>query len=109
MAYDEGLAQRLRESLADTSGVNEKKMFGGIAFLVGGNLCVGVVGDELVARVGPAAFDDAVTRTGARPFDFSGRPMRGWVMVRPEGFEDDRDLGGWVGSSLDFVRTLPPK
>jgi TfoX N-terminal domain len=109
MAYDEGLAQRLRESLTDVSGLSEKKMFGGLAFLVAGNMCVGVIGDELVARVGPAAFPDAVTLAGARAFDFSGRPMKGWVMVRPDGFEDDGVLGGWVGRSLEFARSLPPK
>lgn len=109
MAYDEGLSQRLRESLADQSGLSEKKMFGGLAFMVAGNLCVGVIGDELVARVGPAAFDESVGLPGARPFDFSGRPMSGWVMVRPEGFEDDDALQGWVGRSLAFARSLPPK
>jgi hypothetical protein len=109
MAYDEGMAQRLRESLTDVSELSEKKMFGGLAFLLAGNLCVGVIGDELVARVGPAAFPDAVARAGARPFDFSGRPMKGWIMVRPEGFEDDDVLGDWVGRSLEFARSLPPK
>jgi TfoX N-terminal domain len=109
VAYDEGLAQRLRASLANVPRLTEKKMFGGLAFLVAGNLCVGVIGEELVARVGPAAFPDAVGRTGARPFDFSGRPMAGWVMVRPEGVQDDDLLGGWVGRSLEFVRTLPPR
>ena len=109
MAYDEGLAQRLRESLTDVSALSEKKMFGGLAFLVAGKLCVGVIGDELVARVGPDAFPTAVERAGARPFDFSGRPMKGWVMVRPEGYEDDDALGDWVGRSLAFARSLPPK
>ena len=109
MAYDEGLAQRLRESLTGVPQLTETKMFGGLAFLVAGNLCVGVIGEELVARVGPAAFPEAVGRTGARPFDFSGRPMAGWVMVRPEGFEDDDSLGAWVERSCEFVRTLPPK
>jgi hypothetical protein len=109
VAYDEGLARRLRESLTDVSELSEKRMFGGLAFLVAGNLCVGVIGDELVARVGPVAFPDAVTRPGARPFDFSGRPMKGWILVRPEGFEDDDVLGDWVGRSLEFARSLPPK
>jgi TfoX/Sxy family transcriptional regulator of competence genes len=109
MSYDEGLAQRLRESLTDVPELSEKKMFGGLAFLVAGNMCVGVIGDELVARVGPDAFPAAVERTGARAFDFSGRPMKGWVMVRPEGFEDDGDLGDWVGRSLTFARSLPPR
>jgi TfoX/Sxy family transcriptional regulator of competence genes len=109
MAYDEGVAQRLRESLADVSDLSEKKMFGGLSFLVAGNLCVGVMGDELIARVGPEAYPAAVARPGAHPFDFTKRPMAGWVMVRPEGFEDDAALDEWVGSSLQFARSLPPK
>jgi hypothetical protein len=109
MPYDAGLAQRLRESLTDVPDLSEKKMFGGLAFLVAGNLCVGVIGDELVARVGPDGFPAAVERAGARVFDFSGRPMKGWVMVRPEGFEDDDALGDWVGRSLTFARSLPPR
>src|SRR5690348_16641466 len=109
MAYDEGLAQRLRESLTGVTALSEKKMFGGLAFLVAGNLCVGVMGEELIARVGPEAYPSAVARPGAHEFAFTGRPMKGWVMVRPEGFEDDGALGDWVGRSLEFARSLPPK
>jgi hypothetical protein len=109
MAYDEGLAQRLREAMAGVPDTTEKKMFGGLALLVAGNMCVGVIGEELVARVGPAAFPDAVRLPDARAFDFSGRPMAGWVMVGPAGVEEDDALGAWVGRSLEFVRTLPPK
>ena len=109
MAYDEGLAQRLRESLTGVSDLSEKKMFGGLAFLVAGNMCVGVMGEELIARVGAAAYSSAVTLPGAHPFDFSSRPMAGWVMVRPEGFEDDVALGDWIGRALVFARSLPPK
>ncbi len=109
MAYDEGLAQRLRESLAAVPGLSEKKMFGGLAFLVAGNMCVGVIGEDLVARVGPVAYPGAVGETGARAFDFSGRPMAGWVMVGPEGFEEDDQLGAWIERSLGYARSLPPK
>jgi TfoX/Sxy family transcriptional regulator of competence genes len=109
MAFDEGLAQRLREQLAGTGGVAEKHMFGGIAFLVDGNMCVGVIGDELIARVGPDGTRAALERPGSRLFDFSGRPMQGWITVEPGGLDADEALAGWVEQALGFVRTLPPK
>jgi TfoX/Sxy family transcriptional regulator of competence genes len=109
MAFDEGLAQRLREQLGDQGGVAEKRMFGGLAFMVDGNMCVGVMGDELIARVGPAATEGALGRPGARAFDFSGRPMKGWVTVGQGALADDDALAGWVDASLSFVRTLPAK
>ena len=109
MAFDEGLAQRLREQLAGTAGVAEKRMFGGLSFLVDDNLCVGVMGEELMARVGPEATAAALERPGSRLFDFGGRPMKGWVNVAPEVLEDDDALAGWVDLALGFVRTLPPK
>jgi len=109
MAYDEGLARRLRDAMSAVPATSEKKMFGGVALLVGGNMCVGVIGEDLVARVGPSAFPTAVGLPAARPFDFSGRPMTGWVMVGPGGVESDEALGAWVERSLEFVRTLPPK
>jgi TfoX/Sxy family transcriptional regulator of competence genes len=109
MSFDQGLAQRVREQLAGTSGVTERKMFGGLSFLVGGNLCVGVMGDELMARVGPAATEAALARPGSRLFDMGGRPMKGWVNVRSEVLEADGALAGWVEDALAFVRALPPK
>jgi TfoX/Sxy family transcriptional regulator of competence genes len=109
MAFDQGLAQRLREQLAATGGVSEKQMFGGIAFLVDGNMCVGVIGEELIARVGLDATDAALERPGSRLFDFSGRPMKGWITVAPDALEDDAALAGWIDDALGFVRTLPPK
>jgi TfoX/Sxy family transcriptional regulator of competence genes len=109
MAFDEGLAQRLRERLAGTSGLAEKKMFGGLSFLVDGNLCVGVIGDELIARVGPDAARPALERPGSRLFDFTGRPMKGWIAVDPSALEADDALAAWVDDALGFVRTLPPK
>jgi len=109
MAYDEGLAQRLREQLAGTSGLAEKKMFGGLSFLVDGNMCVGVIGEELIARVGPDATEAALGRPGSRLFDFSGRPMKGWITVDPRALEDDDALAGWVDDARAFIRTLPPK
>jgi TfoX/Sxy family transcriptional regulator of competence genes len=108
MAFDEGLAQRLRERLG-AERVAERKMFGGLAFLVDGNMCVGVMGEELIARVGPDATDAALRRPGARLFDFSSRPMKGWLQVEPAALEDDDALDAWVEDALGYVRTLPPK
>ena len=109
MAFDEGLAQRLREQLAGSGGVAERRMFGGLSFLVDGNLCVGVMGQELIARVGPEVTPGALERPGSRLFDFTGRPMKGWVTVAPDALEDDAALAGWVELALAYVRTLPPK
>jgi TfoX/Sxy family transcriptional regulator of competence genes len=98
----------MREQLADTGGVTEKQMFGGLAFLVDGNMCVGVIGEELIARVGLDATDAALERPGSRLFDFSGRPMKGWITVAPDALEDDDALAAWIDDALGFVRTLPP-
>jgi TfoX/Sxy family transcriptional regulator of competence genes len=109
MAFDQGLAQRIREQLAATGGLTEKQMFGGLALLVDGNMCVGVIGEELIARVGLDATDAALGRPGSRLFDFSGRPMKGWITVDPAALEDDDALAAWIDDALGFVRTLPPK
>jgi hypothetical protein len=107
MAYDEGLAQRIREQVAGQSGITEKKMFGGLSFLLNGNMACGVIKDELIVRVGPHSH--AVTQPHARPFDFTGRPMNGWVVVAPAGFESDPALHEWVEQGVTFARSLPPK
>ena len=109
MAFDERLAQRIRDQLGGTDAVAERKMFGGLSFMVGGNLCVGVMGDELIARVGPDATEAALGRPGSRLFDFGGRPMRGWVAVDPGALQADDALAAWVDDALRFVRSLPPK
>jgi hypothetical protein len=110
MAYDEEFAHRLREALADQAGVTEKAMFGGLAFLLHGNMAVGLSGGgELIVRVGPEATDDALSRPHARVFDMTGRPMKGWILVAPEGVKTKRQLGVWVGRGVEFARTLPPK
>lgn len=109
MPYDEGLAERLREVFSTHKDVTEKKMFGGIAFMVSGNMCCGVVNDTLMARVGPDHFEAALKRPHVRKMDFTGKPLKGFVYVAPEGFESDEDLAGWVQVSLDFVTTLPAK
>ena len=109
MAYDETLAQRIRELLADKHSVVEKKLFGGIAFMLRGNMACGIVKDELMVRVGPERYDDALARPHARPMDFTGRPMKGMVYVGPEGLRSDADLAGWVRRGVEFAATLPAK
>lgn len=109
MPYDEGLAQRIRETLEDRAGVSERRMFGGLCFLLHGNMACGVSGDDLMVRVGPDAHADALARPHARKMDFTGRPMKGFVFVSPKGLESDRDLAAWVGRGADYAATFPPK
>lgn len=109
MAYDEGVAQRLREAFADHHEVVEKKMFGGLAFMLAGHMCCGVLNDTLMARVGPERYGEALARPHAREMDFTGRSMKGFVYVDPEGFAEDEDLASWVALCADFVNELPPK
>ena len=109
MTYDDGLAHRVRDELGTRPGVTEKELFGGLGFMLEGNMCCGVIDDSLVARVGPDAYEDALAEPHARPFDFTGREMRGWVFVDPPGLSADDDLAEWVGRSLAFVESLPPK
>ena len=109
MAYDEGLAQRVRDTLAAEPGLNEKKMFGGLCFLIEGNMCCGVVGEELMVRVGPDAYTATLTLPHAREMDFTGKPLRGMVYVGTAGVDDDGGLADWVERGASFARTLPPK
>ncbi|MGD2040408.1 MAG: TfoX/Sxy family protein [Anaerolineae bacterium] len=109
MAYDEGLAQRVREALGDLPGLVEKKMFGGVGYLVQGNMACGVNQDDLIVRVGPEAYEDALVEPHTRVFDMTGRPMRGWIVVTPEGYGSDADLDEWVQRGVRFAATLPPK
>ena len=109
MAYDEGVVERVRELLDGHAWVSERNMFGGLAFLLNGNMILGVLGDELVVRVGPDAYDDALEREHARLMDFTGRPMKGLVYVGPEGFSEDSDLDGWVALGLEYASSLPAK
>lgn len=109
MAYDEALAERIRSALADCQDVSEQKMFGGIAFMVGGRMAVGVTGNELMVRVGPDAYDAALARPHARPMDFTGRPMRGFISVAPGGVAEEGDLARWVEEGAVFAATQPAK
>ena len=108
MAFDEVLADRVRERLQAAPGVSEKRMFGGIAFLTHGNMTVGVHGDELIARINPDDTDAALAEPGVRVFDITGRPMRGWILVAGEHLDDD-ELDRWLTQAKAFVATLPPK
>jgi TfoX/Sxy family transcriptional regulator of competence genes len=110
MAYDEDFAHRIRELLADENDVTEKAMFGGLAFLLRGNMAVGISnGGELMVRVGPEATDDALARPHTRLFDMAGRPMKGWILVAPEGVKTKRQLDAWVARGTNFAGGLPPK
>jgi TfoX N-terminal domain len=109
MAYDEGLATRVREVMGDQPGLAEKQMFGGLAFLVGGNMACGVRGDDLIVRVAADTADSALEEPGARPFDLTCRPMKGWLQVGPDGHAEDDDLRRWVGRGLAYAGSLPPK
>jgi TfoX/Sxy family transcriptional regulator of competence genes len=108
MAYDDELAERVRDRLDAAPGVTEKKMFGGLAFLTYGNMTVGVHGDDLIARIDPDTTDAALTELGVRPFDITGRPMRGWILVAGEVL-DDGVLDRWIERACGYVATLPAK
>jgi len=109
MAYDEGLAQRVRERLEERRGITEKKMFGGLCFLVNGNMCFGILGEELMLRVGQSAYADCLALPHTREMDFTGRAMKGMVYVSPPGFESDGDLAAWLERGLVFAESLPSK
>lgn len=109
MAYDEGLAERLRDALQGRAEITERKMFGGLAFMARGHICVGILGEVLMARVGPAAYEQALALPHVRPMDFTGKPMQGYVFVDPPGIAEDGDLAAWVDRCHGFVQTLPPK
>ena len=109
MAFSESLATRLREILSRTADIEEKRMFGGVGFLLGGNIVVGVWKESLIVRLGPAGYADALLESHVREFDITGRPMKGWVLVDPEGVEDDEPLRDWVRRAMEFVETLPAK
>ena len=109
MAYDEGLAQRIREALGERPELVEKKMFGGVGFLVRGSMACGVHKDALTVRVGPAGYQDALARPHTKEFDITGRPMKGWVVVMSDGYESDEALEDWVQRGIDFALALPSK
>jgi hypothetical protein len=109
MAYDEALAERIRDVISLRESVSEKKMFGGVAWMVGGNMACGVIGDELMVRLGPEEAEKALAEQHTRVMDFTGRPMRGFVIVEVEGIAADEDLAGWVDAGAGFAASLPAK
>ena len=109
MAYDETLADRVRSGLAGRLGINERRMFGGLAFMLDGNMCCCVTERGLMVRVGPDGYEDALRQPHAGVMDMTGRPMRGWVLVGLEGLASDESLGQWVQQGAEFAGTLPPK
>ena len=109
MAYDEGLAERVRAVLAGEPGLVEKKMFAGIGFLLDGNMCAGVSGDGLIVRIPKERQAELMTAPGAVEFMGSGKPMNGWIRVNPEGITEDADLDNWVQLGVGIARSLPPK
>jgi len=110
MAYDEDLANRIRELIAMEAGLTEKKMFGGLAFLIGGNMSVGVSGQGgLMVRIDPAETDALVEKPHARPFEMRGRAMQGWLRVDADGVRTKRELEPWVRRGVAYARSLPAK
>jgi TfoX/Sxy family transcriptional regulator of competence genes len=109
MAFDEKLAERVRKHIGKRSGVAEKKMFGGLAFLLHGNMSCGIHGHELIVRIDPQATDSALTEPGTRIFDIGGRRMNGWLLVGGVGIKDDAALVKWVRRGLAYAASLPEK
>jgi len=109
MAYDENLAERIRAELGPMPGLLEKKMFGGTGFLVRGNMACGVHGNDLIVRVGPERYEQALARPDTKVFDMTGRPMSGWIMVTPAGVAGDDDLRAWVQQGVEYALSLPSK
>ena len=109
MAFDESLAGDIRDVLARKLNIEEKKMFGSMGFLLNGNLLVGVWKDSLIVRVGPDAYEEALLEPHVKEFDITGRPMKGWIMVEPEGVEEDDQLKDWIERANKFVETLQKK
>jgi TfoX/Sxy family transcriptional regulator of competence genes len=109
MPFDETLAQRIRHRLARRKNIEEKKMFGGVGFLLNGNMLVGVWKNSLIVRLGDELGDDVLKEPHVSDFIITGRSMKGWVLVAPEGVEDDEQLHGWIEWATKFVRTLPAK
>ena len=109
MAYDESVAQRVRAELDGMPGLVEKKMFGGVGFILLGNMAIGVHGNDLIVRVGAAEYAEALAQTHVKVFDLTGRPMQGWVLVSPDGIMAVEDLRRWIDQGVAFAHSLPPK
>jgi TfoX/Sxy family transcriptional regulator of competence genes len=109
MAYNLDLAKRIRDHIGPTQGITEKKMFGGVAFLLHGRMALGVHRNDLIVRVGEADYQEALSHPGARPFDLTGKPMVGWVAVDAEGYQRESYFEMWVLKGVSFASSLPMK
>ena len=109
MSYNEELGQRMRVHLATMRGIQEKKLFGDIGFLINGNMACGVHRDDLIVRVGDADYEAALRLKHVKVFDMTGRPMKGWITVQKPGYASDAALHGWIAKSIRFAKSLPPK
>ena len=109
MAYNGQLADRVRNVLVRYEGLIEQKMFGGLCFMLRGNMCCGIVKDDMIVRVGPDQYERLLAEPYARPMDFTGRAMKGFVFVRPDGYRSDEALAKWVKRGVDFALSLPAK
>ena len=109
MAYDRGIAECVRDLLHDRVGFSERKMFGGVCFMLRGNMCCGVVGADLVLRLGNEGAAAALSEPHTRPMDFTGKPLNSMIYLSPEGYADEADLASWVQRASRFAESLPPK
>jgi TfoX/Sxy family transcriptional regulator of competence genes len=109
MAYNLPLAELIKDELKSIPGLQEKTMFGGVGFLINGNMACGIHGDGLIVRLGPSGYESALAQPHTRPFDMTGKPMAGWIIVDPKGYEVERDLRHWVQQGVKFAQSLPPK
>jgi len=109
VAYSESLARRIRQVFDRRRGITEKKMFGGVCFLLDGNMCVGIWKTSLIVRLGPDQAAAALEEPNVVELDITGRPMKGWIMVEPDGLETDEQLTGWIQRAVEFVGGLPKK
>lgn len=109
MGYDQGLAEKVRDLLEGKPGFSEKKMFGGVCFLIRGNMACGILNDDLIVRVGPQKYKDSLKLPNTRQFDITGKPMKGWVMVSSQGHRTKEKLAFWVEQGVTFALTLPAK
>ena len=109
MAYDESLADRIRQLFTNSEYTDEKKMFGGLAFMLNGHMCCGVIKDKLMARVGLDQYESSLQKSHTHKMDFTGKPLKGFIYIDPEGVESEKELEVWVNICKDFVFSLPPK
>lgn len=109
MAFDEKLAERVRKVVSSNPGYSERKMFGGMSFIINGNMAVGVNEDKLIVRVGPDAYQEALGKPYASAEDMTGRAINGWVTIAPAGLGDDQALQSWVAKGVKYASSLPPK